>query len=307
MRVFVAGGTGVIGRRVVESLVREGHEVTALARTDDTEQTLRTLGARPDRSDLFDQAALERAVRGHDVVVNLATAIPPASEAMSEQAWARNHRVRREGAANLSEAALRGGVRRFVQESIALLYADGGDEWLDEEAPVSTTWVTESSLDAESAALAFGKSDREAVVLRFATFHAPDSAHTVDTIGAARQGVAACLGPLSSFLSTIHADDAASAVVAALSVQSGVYNVADDEPLRRADYFAALERAVGENRLSFPEDLDHGLEGTMLEMVLRSQRVSNRKLREHSTWRPEHPTASETWRAIITESALLPA
>ncbi|MFG1710190.1 SDR family oxidoreductase [Nonomuraea sp. M3C6] len=79
MRVFVTGGTGAIGGHAVPALLREGHTVTALARTPEKAATLAGQGATPAMVALFDREALASAFAGHDAVVNLATAIPPMS------------------------------------------------------------------------------------------------------------------------------------------------------------------------------------------------------------------------------------
>ena len=77
MRIFVAGATGVIGRRVVPRLVDAGHQVTGAARTPANQATLDRMGAASARVDLFAPATLTEAVRGHEAVINLATHVPP--------------------------------------------------------------------------------------------------------------------------------------------------------------------------------------------------------------------------------------
>ena len=83
MRVFVAGGTGAVGGHTIPALVREGHSVTALARTPEKAAALTAQGATPISVPLFDRPALTAAFTGHDAIINLATAIPPMSRWMS--------------------------------------------------------------------------------------------------------------------------------------------------------------------------------------------------------------------------------
>jgi 2-alkyl-3-oxoalkanoate reductase len=128
MKVFVAGATGVLGRRAVAGLVRSGHEVSALVRSDAKAGQVVAAGAAPVRCSLFDPDGLRSAMAGHDAVINLATHIPPVTAAARAPAWAENDRVRTVGSRNLVDAALVAGVGRYVQESIAFLYADGGDD-----------------------------------------------------------------------------------------------------------------------------------------------------------------------------------
>ena len=97
MKVFVAGGTGAIGRHAVAALVEAGHDVTALARSPAKAAELAGRGATPVQVSLFDRAALASALAGHDAVVNVASAIPPMSRFMRTSAWGPNERVRRTG------------------------------------------------------------------------------------------------------------------------------------------------------------------------------------------------------------------
>jgi 2-alkyl-3-oxoalkanoate reductase len=127
MKVFVAGATGVLGRRAVGQLVEAGHAVTGVARSEEKAALVRKWGVEPVEVDLFNLPAVTAAVDGHGVVINLATKIPSPSHAARRSAWAENDRIRSEASRNLVEAALAAGVGRFVQESIAFLYPDCGD------------------------------------------------------------------------------------------------------------------------------------------------------------------------------------
>src|SRR5262245_57624438 len=118
MRIFVAGATGVIGKRAVRDLLAAGHEVTAIARTPAKAAELRAAGATPVEVSLFDPDALRATVAGHDAVANLATKIPPLSRAAMDSAWNENTRIRVEGSRNLVDAAIAAGAHVFVQESI---------------------------------------------------------------------------------------------------------------------------------------------------------------------------------------------
>src|SRR5437868_15346780 len=121
MRVFVAGATGVLGRRAILALVAGGHAVTAVVRSPAKAALARSLGATPVEGGLFDPDALRAAVAGHDAVCNLATHIPPLTHAAGPGAWDENTRIRSEGARNLVDAALAAGASVYVQESIAFL------------------------------------------------------------------------------------------------------------------------------------------------------------------------------------------
>jgi nucleoside-diphosphate-sugar epimerase len=192
-------------------------------------------GARGVDVDLFNPTTLRDAVAGHEVVINVATSIPPSSRALLPGAWRENDRVRRIGSANLVDAAIAGGAVRFIQESFAPIYPDCGDQWIDERTPVSPARYNRSAVDAEAATNRFTRSGGVGIVLRFGLFYGSDSGFTLDTISFVRKGWAPALGTPTGFLSSISHDDAAAAVVGALGIRPGIYNVVD-EPVRRREY-----------------------------------------------------------------------
>src|SRR5712691_6261793 len=138
LRIFVAGATGVVGRRAVPLLVTAGHRVTAVARTPEKRAELERMGAAAVHVALFAPDSVRSAVAGHDVVINLATSIPPSSRAFLPGAWRKNDRVRSTVPASLAAGALAGSVQRFIQESFAPVYPNCGERWIDESTPIRT-------------------------------------------------------------------------------------------------------------------------------------------------------------------------
>ena len=294
MRVFIAGGTGVLGRRLVPALVADGHDVTVLARSPEKAAAVRGAGGAPAEVSLFDPVALKAAVAGHEVVVNVATSIPPFSRAARASAWRMNDRIRTEGSKNLVEAAIAGDVARYVQESVTFLYADGGAEWIHEDDPIRPNSITASAVEAENQARRVTEHGRTAVVLRFGSFYGPDSTHTLTVLRLARLGLAITPGRRDGYLSSVSTDDAAATVVAAATVApGGTYNVVDDEPVTRDEFDRVLARAVGRRRLRpMPELMLRGM-GDKLDHVSRSQRVSNQAIRVATNRRPRYPSVRE--------------
>lgn len=287
MKVFVAGGTGVLGRRFVPALVARGDEVTVLVRSAAKEEAVRRAGARPVQVSLFDREGLFGAVGGHDVVINVATSIPPLTRAARSSAWEMNDRIRSKGSRNLVDAALAADIGRFVQESVTFLYVDGGSAWLHEEHPVRPTSITASALVAEDQVRRLAAQGAEAVILRFGALYGPDSHHTLAVLRLARLGLGVTPGPRTAYLSSVTTDDAAAAVLAvATAAAPGTYNVVDDEPLTREEFDRVLARAVGRERLRSMPAWAMQLGGDKLEHVSRSQRVANQALRTATTWTP---------------------
>jgi len=305
MRVLVFGATGVVGRRAVPLLIEAGHDVTAIGRNTARRAALESAGAPTSEVDMFDRAAVGRAVAGQDAVVNLATHMPASTiRMMLPGAFRENDRIRREGSEIVASAAAAAGVRRLIQESFAPVYAEGGDRWLDESAAQRPARYNRTVLDAERSARDFGAGGGAWVVLRFAWFYGPDS-FLGEMAKVARRGWAPIAGAADAFWSSISHDDAASAVVAALDVPAGAYNVSDDEPLTRSEVLAAMCDAFDIARVKPMPKWAAPLLGPMAKFMGRSERMSNRKLRA-TGWRPRYPSAREGFRAAAVEMGAVP-
>jgi UDP-glucose 4-epimerase len=286
--IVITGSTGVIGHRAVREVLAAGHRVTGVTRSARGRERLEGLGARAVEADVFDEASLRRAFDGADAVINLLTHVPSADRMADPSAWEENDRMRTEASAAIARAAQAARVQRLVQESIAFVYADGGDAWLDEDAPVAGGGVTTSALTAESNVRELF--DGDAVVLRFGQFIGPDSGSSLAMLEAARGGASIAVGPPGAYKPTIWLDDAATAIAAALRAPAGTYNVADTDPPTNAEIDAALAAAVGVQALR-PRTPPEG-------PLARSQRVSNRRLREATGWAPRMRAGTESWGRI---------
>ena len=245
-------------------------------------------------------------VAGHDAVVNLATHIPPSSKAFFPASWRENDRIRREVSRNIVDAAFASGTSRMIQESFIGVYPDHGDDWIVEQMTADPAPHARSALDAERQAQRFSDSGGTGVVLRFALFYAHDTSYTIDTVAWARKRVAATFGRHDGFVSSIHLDDAAAAVVSALKVPTGIYNVGDDEPVRRQAYFEALATALGAPPPWLPPAWTAKLFGSVGETIGRSHRMSNAKFKRASGWVPRYPSVVEGWPSVVSEMRLEP-
>jgi nucleoside-diphosphate-sugar epimerase len=298
MKVFVTGGTGAIGRFVIPALVEAGHDVTALARDDAKAASVERQRARAALVSLFDVDELTKAFAGHEVVANLATAIPATKDALKASAWEMNTRIRTEGSTAVADAALAAGVARLIQESIGFAYPDSGDAWLDETVPVEAPPGIDAMSVAEGNADRFTDAGRVGIVLRFGLFYGPGSAHTEEFIRLARHHLGPVAGAPGGYQSSIHLADAAAAVVAALDAPAGVYNVADDEPLTKREYARAVGAAVGAKPwVDLPGRIAR-VGGKTAGVLTRSNRVSNAKFKQATGWSPRYPSAREGWLAM---------
>jgi nucleoside-diphosphate-sugar epimerase len=306
MKLFVAGGTGALGSRVVRLLAEHGHDVTATARTDEGAQRIRAMHATPLDIDLFDFTALRSAVHGCDAVFRLTTKIPPLMEMRKAEAWAETGRLRIEGTRLLNEACSDEKVGTCIHESISFVYADGGDNWLDEDSPVSHGGAEplRDALEAEAEAQKFTRRGGRAVVLRFAAFYAADSSQALEMADRARRRRMALVGRSRNWFSSIHLDDAAQATVAALRAPAGIYNVSDDDPVQLAVFMTSMSRAAGGRGLPKLPALAGGAAlGVTWRYLQRSQRVSSARMQRLTGWTPTVHNAREGWVRVAREWA----
>ncbi len=302
LRIFVAGGTGVLGRRVIPELLASGFRVTASSRSERSRAVLKGLGAESVPMNLFDAADVKRAVGEQDVVINLATHVPAGSKRMLlPGAWRENDRIRTVGAANLAAAAKAGGADGLIQESFGPIYEDGGDKWIDESWPVRPARYNKSTLEAERAATMFTRRGGRGVILRFAYFYGADGFATRDMIEMVRKGVSPLVGAPDAYYSTVSHDDAAMAVLAALHVPAGIYNVADDEPLTRQEWVGSLAKTLGVRPPRMIPGWLSALGGSKSDLLGRSQRLSAKKLQDVSAWRPTTPSIRDAWPTLVRE------
>ena len=126
MKIFVAGASGAIGRPLITELVRRGHVVTGMTRSDAGARALSDLGAAVAQVSAFDATGLEEALRGSraEVVIDELTALPRSPSEMAEAAPG-DRKLRLEGGGNLHRAARACGVRRYVQQASGFFLRPG--------------------------------------------------------------------------------------------------------------------------------------------------------------------------------------
>lgn len=311
MRVFLAGATGVIGRRLLPRLLEAGHDVTAMTRREDRAAALREAGAMPAVCDVFDAEGLRAAVGAAqpEVVVHELTDLPQALDPRkTEKQLAGNDRIRTEGTRNLVAAAVAAGARRMVAQSIAFAYAPTGEGFKREDDPLwdDAPWPWSRSVAAlrELDDAVTNTDGVEGLVLRYGFFYGPGSAyapggHYEREVRRRRFPV---VGRGSGVFSFVHVDDAANATVAALDrAAPGIYNVVDDEPAPARDWLPAYAEAIGAKRpRRVPRFLARLLAGeyaVMLSTELRG--ASNERAKSELGWTPRYAS----WRQGFRDAA----
>jgi 2-alkyl-3-oxoalkanoate reductase len=310
MRVFVAGATGAIGRRLVPQLVEAGHQVTAITRSKEKLGMLYELGSEAVLCDVFDATRLGTVVAQAEpeAVINELTDLPQSLNPRKlTEYYAANNRVRREGTSNLLSAARGAGVRRFLIQGAAYWYAPTGGAVKTEEAPLYLDApapigpAVKTIKEVEEAVLS--ADGIEGVVLRYGMFYGPGTwyAKEGDVGRQIRKRRYPMIGHGEGTFSFIHIDDAASATVAALErARPGVYNVVDDEPASAAEWMPLYAEALGAKRPPrVPALLARMIAGdALVTWMLGLRGASNEKIKEELGWRPRY----KSWRQGFFEN-----
>jgi nucleoside-diphosphate-sugar epimerase len=207
MRLLVTGGTGVLGVALRPHAEAAGH-------------TLEMPGH--EELDLFDPSAVADAVHGMDGVLHLATRIRPMEEISNVDAWKENDRLRADASRILVDAAIAAGAAVYVQPTVTFLYPADGP--VSEETPLGdVSPLLQSALVAEREAERFARSGGRGVVLRLGLLDGPGTDE---------------YPPLAELGATLHVSDAGRALVSALSLPSGLYNVCRDAERVSSERFA---------------------------------------------------------------------
>ncbi len=311
MRVFVAGASGAIGRRLIPLLSRAGHVVFGMTRSAAKIPALRAVGAEPVVADALDRKAVLQAVTASrpEVVVHELTAISSlANLRRFDLDFRSTNRLRTEGTDHLIAAARAAGVRRFVAQSFAgWPYARIGgpvkteDDPLDPDPPRQFRATLGAIRYLEQAVLTVG-----GFALRYGWFYGPgtslaDGGTYVDAIRRRRFPI---VGAGTGVWSFIHIDDAASATLLAIeSAASGICNIVDDEPAPVAEWLPALASAIGaappRHIPSWLGRLLIGEHGLALMNEIRG--ASNARAARELGWRPRYSTWRQGFRTGLTD------
>jgi nucleoside-diphosphate-sugar epimerase len=229
MRVFLAGATGAIGRRLMPLLIKAGHKVVGTTRSTAKAEVLREAGVEPLVVDVFDARALTRAVTAArpEVVMHQLTDLPAGLDPnQMEEGTKRNAHMRRVGTQNLVAAALASGAHRLIAQSIAWMYVPGPQPYA-EDAPLDIHTAGTRAITVAGVVvletLAVSSPPIKGVVLRYGHLYGPGTGS--DAAGAAP---------------SLHVDAAAAAAMLALDKGGGIYNIA--EP----DGYVSIEKAARE-------------------------------------------------------------
>jgi nucleoside-diphosphate-sugar epimerase len=310
MRVFMAGATGAIGRRLVPQLVERGHEVVATTSRPEKAEGLRALGATPEVLDGLDGVAVGEAVARAqpDAVVHQMTSLGGKPDLRHFDRWfAKTNELRTVGTRHLLAAAQAAGVQRFVAQSYT--------GWTNERrgGPVKTEadpFDLEPAKEQREALAAIRFLEEavtaaplEGIVLRYGNFYGPGDMDAM--LAMIRKRQFPLVGDGGGVWSWIHLDDAAAATVAALERgRPGIYNVADDEPAPVSEWLPYLAQTIGAKPpLRVPAWLGRIAAGEVpVRWMTEGRGASNAKIKRELGWRP----AYASWRDGFRDGLAVP-
>ncbi|WP_235503585.1 NAD-dependent epimerase/dehydratase family protein [Aeromicrobium sp. Root344] len=303
MRVFVAGGAGVLGRRLVPQLVARGHDVTATTTSAAKLDFLDQLGAAGVVMDGLDGASVAEAVADAkpDVIVNQMTAIAGKPDIKHMDRWfATTNRLRTEGIDHLLAAAEANNVPHVVAQSYGSWNGEQSGGWVKTEAdPLNLMPGTVANPGMKAVQhLEDAVLKADGTVLRYGGFYGPGA--TDDQVELVRKRQFPLVGSGAGHSSWVHLDDAASATVLAIEQKArGVFNIVDDDPAPASEWLPYLAECAGAKRpMRVPVWLARLLAGPVAVLMMTEGRAfSNAKAKAELGWELRYPS----WRQGFKE------
>jgi nucleoside-diphosphate-sugar epimerase len=301
MHVFIAGGAGAVGTRLIRQLVDRGHQVTATTRDPAKRAGLEDLGAHAVVVDGLDSAAVGEAVAtaAPDAVVHQMTALSGTLDPKHfDRSFAVTNRLRTEGLDHLVAAAEASGVRQVVAQSFTGWPNVRSGSWVkDEEDPLDP-----EPPKAQRESLAAIRYLEETVqkadgtVLRYGGFYGDATDAMVPLI---RKRKFPLVGAGTGYMSWVHLDDAASATVLVLEQEvRGVFNIVDDEPAPVSEWLPYLAECLGAKPpLHVPTWVARLVAGDVaVSMSTRTRGSSNARAKRELGWELRWPSWRQGFR-----------
>lgn len=305
MRIFLAGASGSLGRRLVPTLVTEGHDVIGTTRSESKAAQLEAAGAKPLVVDGLDREGTLRAVTTAqpDVVIHQLTALSDGINFKKfDESFATTNELRTKGLDYLLEGAREAGAKRFIVQSYTgWPNARTGSEVKTEDDPLDTDPAPETRQSIAAIkyleSVVTEASDIEGLALRYGGFYGPGDA-MLEMVAKRKLPI---VGSGSGVWSFIHFDDAASATAAAVDHgEPGIYNIVDDEPAPVASWLPYLADAIGAKPpRRLPAWLAKPLIGQAgLNAMTANRGSSNAKVKRELGWTLKYPSWRDGFRAL---------
>lgn len=306
MKIFITGGTGVLGKRLVPKLVELGHSVGVVVRSEKKAEVVKSHGAIPIKANLFDQNQVETALEGYDAVIHLATAIPTKVKTKPND-WDLNNRLRTEATKILLDASLKHNVQLYIQESFMGIYGHHDDTIVNETQKITTPVETavnigndyqqifSSLVKMEALVQEANSNGLPTIILRFGMFYAHDASMIPDMA----EGKFPIVGDGMNYMSVLNIEDAVESILAAVknfkSNTGKVFNIADNNVPTMKELLSYSSQVIGKKKASkAPRFLVRLLFGKFaLNFMTNSTRMDNTRAKTELSWEPIYSSYQE--------------
>jgi 2-alkyl-3-oxoalkanoate reductase len=313
MKIFVAGASGVIGKRLLPKLIEAGHQVTAMSRTAKNAEAIKATGAHFVMGDAFSGGMMNNLLMSAkpDILIHQMTSLPDRIDTSDVATQlAENDRLRVLGTRNIVSAAVAAGCKRVIAQSVAFAYDPSGTglkaetDLLYGSAPKAFNGMIASVVSLERAVMKEPK--LEGVVLRYGYLYGPETAYAKGGTFAedVKARKIAIIGDGTGVYSFLHVDDAVAATLLAIQGPPGVYNIVDNEPAAIKDwlpyYAQSLQAKEPKTAGKFLASFGAGPYG--LYLMLEQKGASNAKAKQQLGFAPKYAS----WRQGFKEMLATP-
>lgn len=316
MKLFITGATGVLGRKTVELLLKDKHEVYALVRNKNKAKKLEELGVNPVIGNIFDKDFMLENTKRFDGLINLVTSVPKKFNTKPKD-WKDHIKLRVEATKILVFVVATNKIPFILQTSSLLSYGHHADRWVDElvklKYPVSTFYelsedylaILESGTRCEYILNHVYDRTLPRIILRLGILYGPESFHTQEFLEQVEKRVFPIIEKGKTYLNLIHVDDAANAIL--LSIQNyqkllkQTFNISDDKPVTHEEFVRFVSKKLS---VKGPKNVTRKL-GNMLvgkfeaNIILSSFKSKNDKFKLMTGWTPRYTTYQEGFEAVL--------
>lgn len=282
MKIAIVGATGILGKYLINFLIDDGHEIVAFVRSIEKAKRILSGSARLVKFDLLEdnnEDILMEALNSCDAAVHAATSIPVDPE--KPGAWDANTKLRTYGTKKYLNAAVKTGVKKYIQQSIVMAYPDNGDNWITEDIPLDTSLsrknVCQPVNEMEKMIKALPEEKLQWNILRGGLFVGKGTfqERKLENI---KKGIEVITGDGSNYISFIHVKDMARAILKTIdsNLSGKILNIVDN-PIRQKDYTERLCVIFGEGSYIINRNLPNP----------PSHRCSNNLAKNLLNWLPE--------------------
>ena len=311
LKIFIAGGTGFIGRHLIKAFQAHSHEVYGLARDSGRGKILETLGCKPIIGNLLTSGPWERAIENFDVAIGC-TKPGKRGQALTKTQVPELLRSHTDACANLLKAAHESKLRGAILTFGVLAYGNHGEEWVDEETEFEPVGYARFYAPARKSLAHLAESKRVKAIFLAPGWVYGNGSWFKDQLLQVSEGRANIIGTGDNYMSFVHAEDLAEAYVLAAEhigyavpsdtvPQTQVINLVDDEPITQKDWLSGVSRALGKPQpgaISVEEAIKQAGE-LLTESLTCSVRVKNETAKKVLGWNLQFPTVTHGLPAVL--------